>query len=89
MNEVMRSKLFYARSAVMIAVPTYCQLIDLPDSDVVILKNLLATASKVAGHRLLSADGLMTHSIIDAILVKGRYASQDYFGRAWTLVSPL
>ena len=90
MTEVMRSKLFYARSAVMIAIPTFCQLADsLPISYVGILKNLLAASSKAASFRFLSADGQMTHAIIDAILEKGRYASQEYFGRAWTLVSPL
>ena len=84
--------MFYARSAVMITIPTFSRLVDLPDSEVVILKNLLAAASKVAGHRWLSADGLMTHAIIDAIMEKGRYASQEYFGRfviVTTLVFPL
>jgi hypothetical protein len=81
MTEVLRSKLFYARSAVMIAIPTFFDLNDLPPSDMGILKNLLAGASIVAGYRWLSADGLMTHAIIKAILEKERYASQEYFGR--------
>ena len=85
MTEVMRSKLFYARSSVMIAIPTFCQMNDLSSSDLGILKNLLAAASKAAFFRFISADGQMTHAIIDAILEKGRYASQEYFGRAWTL----
>ena len=74
-------QLFYARSAVMIAIPTYCLFADLPPTDVVILKNLLASASNVAGRRWLSADGLMTHAILNAIIEKERYASQEYFGR--------
>ena len=81
MIEVLRSKLFYARSAVMIAIPTYCHLTDLPSSDVCILKTLLAAASKVAASRFLSGDGLLTHAILDGILAKGRYASHEYFGR--------
>ena len=89
MTEVMRSKLFYARSAVMIAIPTFGHMKDESSSDFIILKNLLAAASKSASFRFISADGQMTHAIINAILEKGRYASREYFGRAWTLVSPL
>jgi glucokinase len=81
MTEVLRSKLFYARSAVMVAIPTFCHLSNLPPIDVGILKTLLAAASKVAASRFLSGDGLLTHAILDAILAKGRYASQEYFGR--------
>ena len=81
MTEVMRSKLFYARSAVMIAIPTFCHMKDVLPSDLVILKNLLAAASKAASFRFISADGQMTHAIIDAIIEKGRYASQEYFWR--------
>lgn len=69
----------------MVALPTFCLLNDLDQSDLGILKNLLAAASKVASYRWLSADGLMTHAILEAILAKGRYASQEYFGRAWTV----
>ena len=89
MTEVMRSKLFYARSAVMIAIPTFCQMNDLSASDLGILKNLLAAASKASSFRFISADGQMTHAIVDAILKKGRYASQEYFGRAWTLAGEI
>ena len=85
MTEVLRSKLFYARSSVMIAIPTYHQMNDLPATDLGIFKNLLITASKVASYRFLSADGLMVQAIVDSLLEKGRYASQEYFGRAWTL----
>ena len=81
MTEVLRSKLFYARSAAMIAIPTFCHMTDLPPTDAGILKNLLAAASKVAASQFLSADGIMTHIIIDAIIAKDRYASQEYFGR--------
>jgi hypothetical protein len=81
MTEVLRSKLFYARSAVMIAIPTYFNLNNLPPTDMGILKSVLVGASKVAGYRWLSADGLMTHVILKAILEKGRCASHEYFGR--------
>ena len=69
----------------VIAIPTYCRMTDLPATDAGILKNLLAAVSKVAASRFLSADGIMTHIILDAIIEKDRYASQEYFGRAWTL----
>ena len=80
MTEVMRSKLFYARSTMMIAIPTFCHMKDV-SPDLIILKNLLAAASKSSSLHFISADGQMTHAIINAILEKGRYASQEYFGR--------
>ena len=69
----------------MIAIPTYCKMDDLEASDLVVFRSLLSAASKSASFRFLSADGQMTHAILNAILEKGRYASQEYFGRAWTL----
>ena len=65
----------------MIAIPTFCQMNDLQASDLVVFRSLLSAASKAASFRFLSADGQMTHAILNAILEKGRYASREYFGR--------
>ena len=56
-----------------------------------ILNNLLASVSKDITFSLLlvSADGLLTQAVLDAIIAKGRYASREYFGRAWTLAGQL
>ena len=89
MTEVLRSKLFYARSALMLAIPTFCHLSDLTKSEQGIVRQLLASASKQTAllSLMASSDAMMTRVMIGAILAKGRgrYASQEYFGRAWTL----
>ena len=91
MPEVMRSKLFYARSSSMIAIPTYRLISDLQPIQMGILNSLLASVSKALVPSLLlaSADGLMTQAVLDAIIAKSRYASREYFGRAWTLAGQL
>ena len=84
MTEVLRSKLFYARSASMIAIPTFNQISDLPSSDQGVIRSLLGSASnKMALNSLVSFsfDGLITRAMIDGILAKGRFGSQEYFGR--------
>jgi hypothetical protein len=86
MTEVMRSKLFYARSAVLIAVPTFCRLDDLPSKDTQgILRHLLAASAKELSSILASffssSETVMAQIAIEGILAKGRYASQEYFGR--------
>lgn len=82
MPEVLRSKLFYARSAVMIALPTYCYFSELKPVQMGIVNNLLASVSKALGSSLLaSAQHLTTQAVIDAIIAKGRYGSKEYFGR--------
>lgn len=88
MPEVLRSKLFYARASVMVAIPTYRFLTsELTAVQMGIVNNLLASTSKAISSSLLhiSADGLMNQVVIDAIVAKGRYASREYIGRAWTL----
>ena len=84
MTEVLRSKLFYARSASMIAIPTFNHFASLPDTDQGILKHLLAAASKPR-IILASSDALLAQVTVESILLKGRYSSREYFGRAWTL----
>ena len=83
MPEVLRSKLFYARSSSMVAIPTYRNLSDLPPVQMGIINNLLASASKALTPIWLigSADDMMTQVVIDAIIAKGRYGSSEYFGR--------
>jgi hypothetical protein len=83
MPEVLRSKLFYARSASMLAIPTYQFISDLQPIQMGILNSLLASVSKalVPSMLLASADGLMTQVVLDLIIAKGRYASREYFGR--------
>lgn len=83
MAEVLRSKLFYARSAVMVAIPTFFRLSDLKPTQMGILNNLLASVSKsiASSPLLVFSYGLKTQAILDAIIAKGRYASREYFGR--------
>jgi hypothetical protein len=83
MPEVLRSKLFYARSAAMLAIPTYQFISDLQSIQMGILNSLLASVSKALVPSMLfaSADGLMTQVVLDVIIAKGRYASREYFGR--------
>ena len=72
MTEVLRSKLFYARSASMIAIPTFNQMSDLPSSDQGVIRSLLGSVSKTQ---------IIYRAMIDSILAKDRYGSQEYFGR--------
>ena len=83
MPEVLRSKLFYARSSSMMAIPTYRYLSNLQPVQMGIINNLLASVSKALTPIWLigSADDLMTQVVIDAIISKGRYGSSEYFGR--------
>ena len=83
MPEVLRSKLFYARSSSMVAIPTYRYLSDLPPIQMGIINNLLASVSKSLAPTWLigSAEDMMAQVVIDAIVAKGRYGSSEYFGR--------
>ena len=83
MTEVLRSKLYYARSALMVAIPTFCSIDAIPKKGQGIIRQLLALSSKHLSSLLIfaSADALMAKTMVDAILAKGRYASQEYFGR--------
>jgi hypothetical protein len=72
MTEVLRSKLFYARSASMVAIPTFNHISDLPSSDQGVIKSLLGS---------VLSRGFVFDIVIDSILAKGRYGSQEYFGR--------
>ena len=83
MTEVLRSKLYYARSSVMIAIPTYCKINAIPNKGQGIIRQLLASSSRHLSSLFIfaSADALMTKTIIEAVLAKERYASQEYFGR--------
>ena len=84
MTEVLRSKLFYARSASMIAIPTFNHISDLPLSDQGVIRSLLGSVSKrmaLSSFVSFSFEGLINKSLIDSILAKGRYGSHEYFGR--------
>ena len=83
MTEVLRSKLYYARSSLMIAIPTFCTIDSIPKRGQGIVRQLLALSSKhlLSLFIFASADALMAKTMVEAMLAKGRYASSEYFGR--------
>ena len=83
MTEVLRSKLYYARSTLMVAIPTFCFIDAIPNKGQGIFRQLLASSSKDLSSFFIfaSADALMAKTMVEAILAKGRFASQEYFGR--------
>jgi hypothetical protein len=83
MTEVLRSKLYYARSASMIAIPTYCSIDSISKTGQGIIRQLLASATKRLSSLTIfaSVNVIMAKTMTDAILAKGRFASQEYFGR--------
>ena len=83
MTEVLRSKLYYARSSVMIAIPTFSTIDAIPKRGQGIVRQLLASSSRHLSSLFVfaSADALMAKTMLEAILAKGRYANQEYFGR--------
>ncbi|KAG2427573.1 hypothetical protein HXX76_012227 [Chlamydomonas incerta] len=81
MVEVLRSKVFYARSHAMIIIPSYEPL---PKDGVVkllLLKALRQLTSKAG----VSKDTAAAAKVLQTIMDKGVVAGREYFSRVWTL----
>ena len=66
MTEVLRSKLYYARSSIMIAIPTFCTIDSIPKRGQGIVRQLLASSSKHLSSLFIfaSADALMAMTMV-------------------------
>nr|BAD44753.1 NSG7 protein [Chlamydomonas reinhardtii] len=81
MVEVLRSKIFYARSHAMIIIPSYEAL---PKDGVVkllLLKALRQLTSKAGASKDMAAAA----KVLQTIMNKGVVAGREYFSRVWTL----
>ena len=89
MVEVLRSKVYYARAAVMVVLPTFHAISGNDIVQVILQRTLAALQGRTRNpadrrshaHMLSTTAATVMESIID----KGTVASNDYFGRAWTL----
>ena len=79
MVEIFRSKVYYARSCIMLVLPTFGPLPQKP-----VLCNLLGQV-KVVLSRRSSLKAIVASRVISAIETKNRLASHEYFTRIWTL----